>query len=138
MAVRIAQGRGAAGPPAAASATPTGRLEAAPGLLVTRVEAQGLLEVLDGGPHVTAQEERRAEIVVGGRVARAHAHLLLEQDDRLVELAVLEEEIAELGPGLPGLDEPPLPREHPGQVLLPLLPFGGELQGGPCLPLRVG
>jgi hypothetical protein len=57
---------------------------------VTRVEAQGLLEVLDGGPHVAAQEERRAEIVVGGRVARAHAHLLLGQGDRLVELAVLE------------------------------------------------
>src|SRR3984893_12427800 len=128
MAVRIARGRGAAGPPAAASATRPGRLEVAPGLLVARVEAQGLLEVLDGGPHVAAQEERRAEVVVGGRITRAHAHLLLEQGDRLVELAVLEQEIAELGSGLPGLDEPPLPGEHPGQVLLPLLPFGGELK----------
>jgi hypothetical protein len=46
------------------SATLTGCREFSPGLLVPRVQAQRLLEVLDGGTHVAAQEERRAEIVV--------------------------------------------------------------------------
>ena len=53
-------------------------------------------------------------------------------------LPVLQQKVAELGPGLPRLDEPLLPGQHRGQILLAELPLRRQAQGGARLALGLG